>query len=293
MNQPLVSICIPTYNGEKFIEQALQSAINQTYKNIEIIISDDNSVDNTLAIVKEKLTNSSIPFYIFKHEPKGIGANWNNCIKKANGVYIKFLFQDDLLENNCIEEMLNVFYINQNVGLVASKRAFIIEENAKGDFTNNWVAKYANLQQTIDDTNEELFVLNKLLFKSEEFRKSPLNKIGEPSVVLFKKEIVNKIGFFRTDLKQLLDYEFWYRILKTKEIIIINKVLVKFRIHNEQATNVNRHNDLNDYIIYDRILYKKYYSLLNGKEQIKLYKKYSLFFKVLRKLKKITRIDSI
>lgn len=290
---PLVSICIPTFNGEKYIEEALKSAINQTYKNLEIIVSDDASKDDTIKLINKYKDLTQIPFRIHNHTPQGIGANWNNCIRKANGVYIKFLFQDDILEENCIEEMLKIFQENQNIGLVASKRTFLIEENAKGENTNNWVSKYGNLQQFIDDKNGELLFLNKLLFKSDEFRKSPLNKIGEPSVVMFKKEIVNKIGFFRTDLKQLLDYEFWYRILKVKEIIIINKPLVKFRIHSEQATNVNRNCEINDYEIYSRILYKNYYSYLNDKEQKKLCKRYSFFCKFLSKLKNITRTGSI
>jgi glycosyltransferase involved in cell wall biosynthesis len=82
---PLVSVCIPTYNGEEFIEEALYSVSNQTYPNLEVIISDDNSLDKTIEIAqlfREKLT---INFSIIKHEQFGLSQNWNFCISQAKG----------------------------------------------------------------------------------------------------------------------------------------------------------------------------------------------------------------
>ena len=79
MNEsPLVSICIPTYNGEIYIKECLNSAINQTYSNIEIIISDDNSSDSTTAISKNLLIKKNIDFKIIKNSPwKKKGNLWN------------------------------------------------------------------------------------------------------------------------------------------------------------------------------------------------------------------------
>ncbi|MBZ4041952.1 glycosyltransferase family 2 protein [Flavobacterium hibisci] len=283
-NLPLVSICVPTYNGEKYLKETLESIQVQTYTNVEIIISDDGSIDKTLDIVNRFKVLSNFPFYIYHHKPKGIGANWNNCIKKANGEFIKFLFQDDVMESDCIEKMIFVYKENPHIGLLASKRSFIIEQNAVGEYTSNWIKKYKNLQVGISQKNNNVLVLDNLLFKSDHFSKSPLNKIGEPSVVMFKKDIVNKIGYFRTDLKQILDYEFWYRILKENTIIIIDLPLVKFRIHENQATNVNRKQNIDDYNIYDKILYKEYFKLLNNEHQSRLKYKFSFISKITRKL---------
>ena len=72
----------------------MNSAISQTYPNLEIIVSDDASIDSTLEIVTSYRDKTEIPIHIYNHQPSSIGANWNNCIKKANGVYMKFLFQD-------------------------------------------------------------------------------------------------------------------------------------------------------------------------------------------------------
>ena len=87
----LVSVCIPTYNGAPFLQEALDSVSQQTYRNIEVIISDDASNDKTLEIIQDFKAKASFPVSIYHHEPKGIGANWNNCIRKANGKFIKFL----------------------------------------------------------------------------------------------------------------------------------------------------------------------------------------------------------
>src|SRR5690606_24488463 len=88
---PLVSICIPTYNGAAYIAEALESAIHQTYPHLEIVVSDDASTDATLAIVERFKSKTHIPVSVYHHVPKGIGANWNHCVKQANGAYIKFL----------------------------------------------------------------------------------------------------------------------------------------------------------------------------------------------------------
>jgi glycosyltransferase involved in cell wall biosynthesis len=284
---PLVSICIPTFNGGKFITEAMQSAIYQTYTNLEIIVSDDASNDETLKKIEGFKEKTNIPIYIYNHEPNGIGANWNHCIKKANGKYIKFLFQDDILKPSCIEDMVKVLETNKSIALVASKRAFIVEASYLNDETKKWIKGYGNLQEALHlPLNNGMRILDKKLFKSSQFLKSPLNKVGEPPVTLFRKELVNKIGYYREDLKQILDYEFYYRILKKCKIAILEKELVKFRLHQQQATNVNKGNDTLDYDKYDELIYKEYFWYLNYKKKIEFFKRYHPAFKMFLKIKR-------
>ncbi|MHC0442742.1 glycosyltransferase family 2 protein [Flavobacterium sp. 3-210] len=287
---PLVSVCIPTYNGAKFILEALNSIANQTYDNLEIIVSDDNSIDDTLSIVNSFINVTTIPICICHHPPNGIGGNWNNCMEKANGEYIKFLFQDDVLEPDCIKLMMEAFSVDSKVKLVASKRKFILEEDSKNDIIDEWISKYGDLQKefvaTLPNGN---IILDKTIFKRESFLNSPLNKIGEPSTVLFRKSLIKEIGWFNEDLKQILDYEYWYRILKKNKIIVINQLLVSFRIHSMQATNVNRNNDIRDYAIYDKILFDNYYKLLHKNTQRRLYNQFGFWIKCKRKGKKILK----
>ncbi|MBR1797937.1 MAG: glycosyltransferase [Clostridiales bacterium] len=100
MESSKVSICIPTYNGELYIESALRSIIAQTYDNIEIIVTDDCSTDNTVSIIK---SNFSDVILHLNEKRLGLVGNWNHCVSLATGKYIKLMGQDDILEPNAIE----------------------------------------------------------------------------------------------------------------------------------------------------------------------------------------------
>ncbi len=263
MNNQLVSICIPTYNGAKFLQESLDSVNAQSYKNIEVIISDDNSTDDTIEICRKFKENTQFPVHIYAHQPQGIGANWNHCIEKAKGEYIKFLFQDDILYNSCIEEMVEIYTNYPDLGLVACKRDFIIDPNMKSEQTEEWIRKYKNLQIDYELFNDSVYYLSNTVFGKKSFLASPLNKIGEPSCVMFRRDITKSVGLFDLQLKQILDYEYWYRILKNNPIIVINKSLVAFRIHENQATNLNRAKEINDYNTYHKILYRDYFHYLH------------------------------
>lgn len=282
-SKQLVSVCIPVYNGELYLEQALESVKSQTYKNIEIIISDDDSWDSSLKIIKEFKKNVNFPIHVFSHEPKGIGSNWNYCVSKANGEYIKFLFQDDILEPNCINEMVAKIDSHEDVGLVACKRDFIFNKKIDS-LMEEWLNKYSDLQSKFDSSNN-LLVLDKYnVFSRLDFFDNPKNMIGEPSTVLFRRSILENVGWFREDFKQSLDYEFYYRVLNFYKIIIIPEKLVKFRLHQNQTTEINKKNEIVDYKIYPKLIYKNYKSLLHPIVRKKLWRKYSTFGKFLNKL---------
>ncbi len=284
MEQPLVSICIPTYNGAAFLQEALDSILAQTYPNLEVIISDDASQDATMAIVNQFTQDTDLAVTTLAHTPNGIGANWNNSMRAAKGKYIKFLFQDDVLLPDCVSEMVAVLEAHPEVGLVGCKREFIVE----GDLTDDiqkWMVNFGNLQRQFE-TDAPLTMITSKLFCRLDFFSSPLNKIGEPPTTMFRTEILDEVGYFQEDLKQILDYVFYYRLLKKYAIAIINKPLVKFRIHPNQATNVNRQQKITDYARYDRILYDEFYALLHRQTQDRLRTKFHVFYKGLFRLKR-------
>lgn len=262
LNELLVSICIPTFNGEKYLMEALDSVKHQTYKNLEVIVSDDDSDDKTLDLVKNFKNKANFPVYIHHHNPNGIGANWNNCIKKANGEYIKFLFQDDVLYSECIEEMVKIINKGAQIALVSAKRDILFEGPATHE-RRIWMDRHGNLQFQLPSNKDGLILLDKSFFKSPLFYKYPYNKVGEPSGTLFRKSLLQEIGFFREDMFQILDVEFYNRILKKHEIAIINKELYAFRIHSLQATNQNKSKEQEELLLYDRILFSDFFWYLN------------------------------
>lgn len=280
MQNPLVSICIPTYNGSQFIAEAMDSALLQTYPNLEIVISDDDSADNTLEIVESYRAKTPMPIHIHHHLHNGIGANWNYTIDMANGEYIKFLFQDDVLMPKCISEMVKLIETDKSLAIVASKRDFIVESSFLNKETARWIENMKDLQYTLNlDYSDGIAYLDKQLFSSDEFFVSPLNKVGEPTTILFRKNLINRIGYFREDLKQVLDYEFCYRVLNNYRIAIIEEPLVKFRLHNLQTTVKNKDNAIFnvDHAKMERIIYNQYFKYLSPYKKKVLSRKYNKF----------------
>ncbi|WP_223033957.1 glycosyltransferase family 2 protein [Hanstruepera marina] len=282
---PLVSICIPTYNGETYIKEALQSAINQNYSNLEIVISDDASNDNTLAIIEGFKSKTNIPIKIYKHTPNGIGANWNNCIRKAKGDYIKFLFQDDILEKHCISKLMTLMEDNPKTGLVYCKRRFLVDNMS--DRTKGFIAYYGNLHTYWEDFEVKQGILpGKTYLKDKQFLNSPKNKIGEPTNVLLRRECFNKVGYFNEKLQQDLDSEYWYRVMRYFDIGFVDEILAGFRLHDKQASVINKRRDIPDRTLLYKLFYKNLFWQLHNKNKWKLIKLYNPIVKRLVTIKK-------
>jgi glycosyltransferase involved in cell wall biosynthesis len=130
INDPLVSILIPTYNREKFIEETLLCAINQTYENIEIIVVDNRSTDQTANIVKSyTIKNPKLKLYINENNIGPIN-NWKKCLELSNGDFIKFLFSDDKMTMDSVEKLLFPMLEDQQIGFSFSS-VQMIDENGK------------------------------------------------------------------------------------------------------------------------------------------------------------------
>ncbi|WP_422759563.1 glycosyltransferase [Microcoleus anatoxicus] len=266
ITQPLVSVCIPTYNGEKYLNEAILSVIAQSYPNLEIIVSDDGSTDQTVAIAKSLTDKFSGDFKILTHTQFGLVKNWNYCISESKGKYIKLLCQDDLLEPECITELVNLAEQNEQIGLVFSRRGVLLAEDAASDpacqaigrgaveISRNW-----STLQPIQD--------GKVLLAEPNILNNPINKIGEPSTVLIKKEVFDLVGLFDVELQQLVDVEMWFRIMSYYKIGFVNKCLSHWRVHLSQLT---RKNLLKGEIAQDvqrfhqKILRSSYFNLLSA-----------------------------
>jgi len=124
MSTELVSVIIPAYNSEKYISDTIDSVLNQTYKNLEIIVVDDGSTDNTEKVVKEKLSNFS-NFKFLKQCNLGSAEARNLGIRNSNGNYIAFLDADDLWLPQKIEKQIKFFLNNPDYGLVFTRRKII------------------------------------------------------------------------------------------------------------------------------------------------------------------------
>lgn len=254
-NSSLVSICMPTRNGAEFIGQALLSAFSQTYQNTEIIISDDHSEDGTLQIVEHIAKEQGRTVKIFHHHPSGIGANWNHCVEHARGSYIKFLFQDDLLEPDCIERMMAMALGDKRIGMVYCRRKILYDKADPALL--HWALRFGTLHQYWSDIHvQEGVSEGRKFLRDRLLLEQPFNKIGEPTAVLLKREVFAEGNWFNTKLSQILDYIFWYQVMRTWHVGFIDAELVSFRLHPAQATQVNVANkDVVDYQIRKQVMY--------------------------------------
>lgn len=264
-----VSICIPTYNGAAFIQEALESIKMQSYQHIEVVVSDDASTDNTLDIINLFKSEVIFPVKIVSNTQKGIGANWNNCAKHAKGKYIKFLFQDDVLMPNCVERLVSIAESADNVGMVYCKREIIYDES--NSFDRRWVNNFKILHQSWKSlVVKEGVMSGRAYIKDPNFLKPPVNKIGEPPAVLLHKDCFKKIGYFNTQLKQALDIEYWYRIMPHFNIGFADEELIKFRLHGKQASQVNAKAGIKDKFILPRLQFKALFWYLPSSSKIQI-----------------------
>ncbi len=231
---PLISICLPTYNGEAFVKETLESVFSQSFKNYEVIICDDGSKDNTVSIIKEMITNKSNVTFIVNENNLGLVGNWNKCIQSASGKWIKFIFQDDLILENGLGKFAEA--IDDSTELIVCKRNFLIDKIPSPDEKDY----YENRVKTLENTGYS----GQTNFSSQTVAKIAVQNIGlnfiaEPSLTMFKKDVFNKIGVFDSELKQICDLEFLLRLASNYGLKYIPEKLCAFRIHNNSTTETN------------------------------------------------------
>ena len=122
-DQPLVSVVIPVYNVEKYIEQALESVIQQSYSKLEIIVVDDQSPDQSIDLVKTKFNDPRIR--IIRQKNRGLAGARNTGICNANGSFIAFLDSDDFWQHDKIEKHVSVMLASPNYGISFCSSLFV------------------------------------------------------------------------------------------------------------------------------------------------------------------------
>lgn len=134
VSEEKISILIPTYNREKYIEETIFSALNQTYKNIEVIIVDNCSTDGTYEIC-QKIASKDARLLLFKNsENIGPVKNWIECLKKSSGKYVKILWSDDLMHPEFLRQTMD-YIVDDNVGFVyTAVKVFGTHDDVKDRF---------------------------------------------------------------------------------------------------------------------------------------------------------------
>jgi len=263
---PKVSICIPIYNGEQYLEDALNSVLNQTYKNFEVVIVDDQSTDKSHEIAKSYALNDT-RIHVFKNEKNlGLVGNWNKCIELAKGEWIKFVFQDDLITDNCLELMMAS--ANDKSRFIACYRDFLFEADVN-EGTIETFRKYPRLS----DVFEKKINVNNVYF-AQTVLSCPDNFIGEPTSTLIHKTVFDQYGYFNPSFSQLCDIEYWIRIGVNEGLTIIPHYLAHFRVHSNSTTSLNakQHNfrthELEDLLLLHEFAFNPQFAILRQSKSL-------------------------
>lgn len=180
--QPGVSVIVPVYNMERYIAETIESVLQSSYSNIEIVLVDDESTDNSAAIcagIAEK--DERVRF--FRQKNSGAAAARNHAIREASGKYILPVDADDLISNDYIEKAVEAFEANPEIKVVASNAVFF------GEKEGSW---------ELPDFDIQLLARKNLIHNSSMFRKSDWEKAG---------------GYCE-DLRGREDWDFWISMLK-------------------------------------------------------------------------------
>lgn len=212
-----VSVCIPVYNGEKYITQAVASVLRQTYKDYELLIVDNHSTDHTL----EKVTHfSDKKIRLIKNDKNyGMFENWNICLRQARGEYIQMLCADDFLAPECLEGKVRILDRYQDVVMVFNASNVVDAEGKR-------ILKRRPFHKNLICDGQRM--------AKKSFRTG--NIYGEPSNVMFRRKTAEKAGEFTDTLCYSSDWDYWIRLSMEGKTAYINRFFTSFRISGSSAT---------------------------------------------------------
>lgn len=206
---PLITIVTPSFNQGQFIEETILSVLNQTYKNIQYIIVDGGSTDNTMEVVNKYHDRIDI---IIHEKDKGQSDAINKGFKLANGELVGWINSDDVLYPDCVEKIVELY-------------------NKKKD----GVIYYSTYNDRIDKKSNRLSTYQKIIPSKDYLLNINYDVIQQAS--FYKTEIVKKIGYLDESIHYCMDLDLWLRLLNHGHIYAFNeKPLSAFRIWEETKT---------------------------------------------------------
>jgi glycosyltransferase involved in cell wall biosynthesis len=213
--RPKVSVIMPVLNGERYIDEAIESIIAQTYQNCELVLVDDGSTDSTYERVKRFLPKLAIR-YVRHESPRGIAASMNDGVRNATGDMISFLDHDDTWLPEFLEAQVSYLEQHPDVGMVHSDFRTI---DPDGNVLEESVARCRQRKRPSGSVFRELFLDSFIVGNS----------------VLIRKECFERLGMFEESFRWG-DYHMWLRIARHYRVDYVDKVLTSYRQHPTQST---------------------------------------------------------
>lgn len=213
MNTPKISVVMSVYNGMPFLKEAVQSILNQTYKDFEFIIVDDASTDGTWKYLNS-LQDQRIKL-IKNSKNLGLASSLNIGMKAAKGEYIARMDADDISLPDRFEKEAHFLNSHKDYVLVGSQVQWVSEHGEPIDGFD--------VPQSDDEIRKKFIIRNQI----------------HHATVMFRKSIVSRLGLYRAFLNGVEDYDLWFRIMNKGKVFNLPERLERRRVHPKAVTKVN------------------------------------------------------
>jgi glycosyltransferase involved in cell wall biosynthesis len=229
MSNPVVSVCLPTYNGGAFLALTLKSIAAQTFEDYEVIIVDDQSTDDSVALVEQYAASDPRVKLLQPSGRAGSSArNANRCVQHARGEWIKFIFQDDVMAPNCLASFLDATRNGRRFALSWHDYAF---EPGVDDQTRAFYETLPTLRTVFSGSYVAPRDLCEAVF-AHCFR----NFLGPTSSSFLHRECFTQYGAFSSEILGFPDLEYWIRVGGNEGVVIVPAYLVTFRVHTKSIS---------------------------------------------------------
>ncbi len=214
MRVPLVSICIPAYQGGATIGAAIDSVLAQTFTDFELRVVDDGSTDDTEAQVRARRD----PRLRYERNAANLGpqGNWNRCLERAVGTYVKLLPHDDLLHAECLQQQVALLQAQPDLVLCCHARDVIGPDGRV-------LLRARGLGPTFEGRCTRADIVRRCA-------RAGTNLVGEPGAVLFRRDVAARVGGFDARHPYVIDLDYWLRLLEHGDGWYGHEALCSFRV---------------------------------------------------------------
>jgi glycosyltransferase involved in cell wall biosynthesis len=206
---PIISVILPVYNAEKYIEEAINSILEQTYQNFELIIINDGSSDNSVNVINQYEKNNKVK--IVNQENHGLIFTLNKGIDLAKGQYIARMDADDIAHPERFEKQLSLFEANPNLGVCSAS-------------TENFGAE---TDITIRSADNDVLKATLLFWPP----------FAHPAAMIKRSVLLDNKIYYREEFKHCEDFDLWSQLAPYCQFSNVTDVMLKYRVHPEQVTN--------------------------------------------------------
>ena len=225
LNTTLVSIIVPNYNYARYLDQRMESILNQSYQNFEVIILDDKSTDNSLEVIEKYKSHPKVSKIIINETNSGSPfIQWERGINEASGDIVWIAESDDFCSPDFLETLVPLFVKNDAV--LAFCHSELVDENG----------------QKLRENHQMNSVSSDISMDGKEFIKKYLaysNEVQNASCAIFSKKVALNIDKQYMNYKGAGDWLFWIKIAERGNVCFMNRKLNNYRLHNNSTSSTN------------------------------------------------------